>query len=291
MSRVRRYVAVDETCRDRLIARHGIPESRVRVLFNAVDLAQFPSRGPLPDKPSRALVFSNMASVDNYLGAVRSACKSANLQLDVVGQGVGTSCSRPGEILGRYDVVFAKARCALEAMAVGSAVILCDISGFGGLVTVSSFDHDRRLNFGRRALREPVTEAHILRELARYNATDSAEVSRRVRREASLDSLLDQMVDLYQEVITEHREAGPVGAAAEGRAAAESLRWLTPYVREIHQQRGRLVSAVSERDAARSALAASQSAHAETLAQLGEAKEQLAALSQPSGPSSLASTA
>jgi hypothetical protein len=36
------------------------------------------------------------------------------------------------EVLGRYDLVFAKAKCAIEAMVVGAAVIVCDANGLGG---------------------------------------------------------------------------------------------------------------------------------------------------------------
>ena len=44
--------------------------------------------------------------------------------------------SRPLVTLtGDYDLVFAKARCALEAMAVGAAVVLCDTHGLGPMVT------------------------------------------------------------------------------------------------------------------------------------------------------------
>src|SRR5437660_11738141 len=59
--RILRYVAVDHTCRDRLVLEHAIPENRIRVLLNFVDLERFRPRGPLPERPERALVFSNYA--------------------------------------------------------------------------------------------------------------------------------------------------------------------------------------------------------------------------------------
>ncbi|HYV36452.1 MAG TPA: glycosyltransferase family 4 protein [Gemmataceae bacterium] len=231
--RVRRYVAVDDTCRDRLIARHGIPERQVRVILNAVDLRQFPARDPLPRQPKRALVFSNLAGEHNYLAEVRAACVSAGITLDVIGQGVGTCHARPGDMLGQYDVVFAKARCALEAMAVGAAVILCDIGGVGGLVSTENFGQLRRLNFGRRTLCEPVRVEILTRELARYNAVRAEAISRRVREEASLQIAIDELLDLYGEVIAEQKQCGQAESIAEGRAAAESMRWLTPHIRDI----------------------------------------------------------
>jgi len=43
--RILRYVAVDWTCRDRLLFEHGIPEETIRVLLNAVDLERFAQIG------------------------------------------------------------------------------------------------------------------------------------------------------------------------------------------------------------------------------------------------------
>lgn len=72
--RILRYIAMDDTCRDRLLFQEGVSEVQVKVLLNAVDLKRFHSRGPLPDHPRRALVFSNNAGRYDYLDAVRAAC-------------------------------------------------------------------------------------------------------------------------------------------------------------------------------------------------------------------------
>src|SRR6266545_2703045 len=73
LTRIRRYVAVDEANRDRLLAA-GAPEERLRILLNWVDLERFrPRSAPLPARPRRALVFSNYAREDTHLPAVREA--------------------------------------------------------------------------------------------------------------------------------------------------------------------------------------------------------------------------
>jgi hypothetical protein len=223
--RTLRYVAVDETCRDRLLFEHGIPAERVRVLPNAVDLTRFTPRPPLPRRPARALVFSNHSS--SHLDIVRAACDQAGLSLDVIGQDSKNVCAQPEAVLGQYDIVFAKARCALEAMAVGVAVILCDFRGAGPMVTSREFDRLRRLNFGHRALSEPHHPEVIAREIARYDAVDAAEVSQKIRATAGLQLLIDDILALYHEVIDEYVEAGPPGADEEARAAAAYLRWVS----------------------------------------------------------------
>ena len=234
--RIRRYVAVDDTCRDRLLYEHSIPEERLRVILNAIDLERFKPRGPLPDRPQRALVFSNGANEHTHLGAVREACTRSGIELDVVGAGIKASTYYPELILGNYDLVFAKARCALESLAVGAAVILCDYRGGGPLVTTSELENLRRLNFGIRTLREKLDPEIFLREIARYNAQDATEVSRRIRATAALDTSLDELLGLYGEVIAEHQRAPASDPLAEGRAAAAYLCWLTTILRNQSSQ-------------------------------------------------------
>jgi len=239
--RILRYVAVDYTTRERLVSEAGIPPERVEVVLNFVDLARFQPRGPLPPAPRRALVFSNQASEETYLPAVREACSRLGVELDVAGVAAGRPEARPEALLPGYDLIFAKGRSALEAMAVGAAVVLCDQSGSGPLVTAEGFDRLRPLNFGIRTLREPVTPDVLAREIRRYDPADAAEVSRRVRAEAGLEGPVDRLAVLYEEVIAEHRERGPAPAAGESRAAAAYLQWLEPYL----QERSRLAA---ERD-------------------------------------------
>lgn len=224
--RILRYVAVDDTCYDRLTVKHGIPEGKARVILNFVDLQRFKARDPLPDRPRRALVFSNYASEQTHLKVIRQACLRSSIQLDVIGEAAGRVCERPELELGRYDMVFAKARCALEAMAVGAAVILCDASGSGPMVTARELDHLRRLNFGIRTLQRPLTVETIEREITRYDNHDAREVSQRIRAIAGSDMAIARVMDVYEEVIAEYSRNGDADLEAEGRAAARYLRQL-----------------------------------------------------------------
>jgi hypothetical protein len=198
------YVAVDRRCLARLQAAGAAP---AEVIFNAVDLERFQPRPPLPRRPGRALVFSNYAHDGADLAAIRSACATNGIALDVVGKGVGRPVSAPEAILGAYDLVFAKARAALEAMATGCAVVLCDFAGLGEMVTAERFDHLRDWNFGAGVLERPITEAGLLAEIARYDAPDAAEVSRLTREEAGLDEALLKWRALHAEILAEPRRA------------------------------------------------------------------------------------
>jgi hypothetical protein len=223
--RIRRYLASDDLARERLIAESGIPPERVVTLRNFVDLRRFRPRAPLPPRPARALVLSNLASEASHLPVVRSACRAAGLTLEVVGGAAGTATARPEEALGAADVVFAKGKAALEAAAVGAAVIVCDTHGLGPLVSSAELDRQRALNFGVRLLSEPLTEEGVARRLAAYDPEDAARVRDRLRAEAGLDRAADRLLEVYAAVLREEAAQPPVEPAAELAAAARYLRW------------------------------------------------------------------
>ncbi|MCW5893608.1 MAG: glycosyltransferase [bacterium] len=233
--RIHAWVAVDEVCRDRLVCEHGIAPARTRLLLNFVDLHRFPARAtPPPTRPQRALVFGYTASEDTWVPVVRAACARAGVPVvDVVGYGAGNPTPAPEALLPRYDLVFAKARSALEALAVGAGVILCDARGTGGLVTSDVLAALRRLNLGVRTLGRPLTPELLAAEIARWNAADVAEVSRRVRAEAGLDAAIDVLEGLYREAVAAPL---PVDAAAEGAATASYLAWLGAMVKQRLQR-------------------------------------------------------
>ena len=222
--RILQYVAVDDTCADRLVTRAGVASEKLSVLLNAVDLNAFQQRERLPSKPRRAVVFSNLAHDLTFLPVIREACRRAAIELDVVGAAAGTAASHPESILGHYDLAFAKAKCAMEAMACGLAVILCSGAGVGGMVRSADFDRLRRVNFGMRALQRPLSAETILAELALYDSDDARAVSDRIRQTASSDDLHASLLSVYESVMEEHAAMRATSDwAEEGRAAATFL--------------------------------------------------------------------
>lgn len=230
--RILRYLAVDHTVRERLVSEKGIPPELVDVVLNFVDLERFQPRTSLPPAPRRALVFSNQAHEGTHLPAVREACSRFGIEVDVAGIASGQSVTEPEKLLPAYDLVFAKGRAALEALAVGTAVVLCDATGAGPLVTSGDLDRLRPLNFGIRTLRHPLNADYLASQIERYDPADAAEVSRRIRASAGLEEAVDRMVEIYDRVLAEHRELGNPSAADESRAAAVYLHWLNPFLKD-----------------------------------------------------------
>ena len=200
LERIRKRLAVDEACRDRILLGAG-PEAEadVELSFNSVDLRRFPEREALPSRPARALIVANREG--QHVPALQAACTEAGLEVATVGYGVANPSAALELELAKADVVFAAARIALEAMAAGAAVVVCDYRGLAGMVSTAVFDRWRADNFGRRLLSGAITPAAVRRELSAYDAADAAEVTRRVRQECSLERQVDQLERVYGEAM------------------------------------------------------------------------------------------
>jgi hypothetical protein len=251
---IRRHVAVDDLCRERLITTPGIDPARVEVIYNFADLARFRPRGPLRERPRRALVFSNGAHDDASLAAIRAACAGHGIAVDVAGASSGQAVAEPEALLPAYDLVFAKARAAIEAMAVGTAVIVADQAGLAGLVTRDNVEALRRLNFGMRTMQAgEVTEEAVGAAIAAYDAEDAAAVSAFIRSHAGMEQAVDRWLALYAAVLAE-----PTPPPAEGeiaKAASHYLQTLAPWLKQLHRE---AVASGAERQRAAAALAAGE---------------------------------
>ena len=241
---IHRHFGVSRLCVQRLLA-DGVPEGDALLLLNFVDTARFLPRSALPERPRRALVFSNYAAADSHLPAVIQACRQAGLELDVVGAGVGRIAGRPELLLPQYDIVFAKAKAAMEAMAVGTAVILCDFSGVGPMVTSTDFEALRPLNFGFETLRDPLEPEPIRREIARYDPQDAARVRDLLRARAGLGPAVDSLIRIYEEAIAGHRSGWSRSTRrSRARAIGESFflrlhwRWVSVSPRKRARLKG-----------------------------------------------------
>lgn len=192
------WAGVDEACRKRLIEKHGIAADKVELVLNGIDLERFQPRSPLPPRAAKALVFSNYASEENILPAIREACSAARIELAVLGAAAGASHPQPERIIGGSDIVFAKGKAALESLAAGCAVIVCDCDGLGPMVSSENFAEARRQSFGTPCMSSPVTAAEVSKRLAAYDAADAARVTATVRSTCSLAATVDRLEQVYQ---------------------------------------------------------------------------------------------
>ena len=234
--RILRFVAVDEPCRDRLVYEDGVEESRVRLLPNSVDLERFRRRPPLPPRPRRALVFGNYTKENQHLAALRAVCARLGVELDAVGEQMHNAVARPEEVLKDYDVVFAKGRAALEAAAVGSAVIVYSgVRYLGPLVRAEEVERLLPLNFGVRSMGDALAPEELAAraevELSRYDPDDAARASALVRARAGGEAAMQAVLELCEEVVAEYEETKDLlDPRLEGAAVAAYLERLGAHL-------------------------------------------------------------
>ncbi|MEY4427263.1 MAG: hypothetical protein RL535_1561, partial [Pseudomonadota bacterium] len=227
---IRRYVAVDDLCFERLNSVCGIAASRIDVIRNAVDMRIFSPRTDLPAQPRNALVFSNHPAQSPAVDIIRRACLAFGMErVDTMGAVANTSVARPQDVLGSYDVVFAKGRSALEALAVGCSVIVCDIGRLGEMVTSQNVERLRRLNFGVRTIQQPLTEEGLQQQLLSYQAHDMPVVRQYIRQNADFDAYFQQILALYEDVLL---DSSPIDPLMQSRAASTYIRSLKKVLLE-----------------------------------------------------------
>lgn len=229
--RVLRYIAVDRPTLETAIEKYDVPAERISVVPNFVDLGRFAQRPALPALPRHALVFSNRASEGTYVPAVREACARKGISLSVAGAASGRVLRSPESVLGQYDLVFAKGRAALEALAVGNALVVCDAFGAGPMVTTENVVQLRTLEGDYMRFYTPLSTDALVRQIERYDPADAAEVTRWIRSVAGVDQAVPHIVAAYRAAIEELARQG-ADPEADSRAVAAYLRWLSMQVKE-----------------------------------------------------------
>ena len=217
---VRRYLAVDELCRQRCLT-DGVADVRLSVLLNPVDLERFRRRPALPARPRRALLLGKR---NEHRAMVHRACQSAGLSLDELGPSSGRFSIALQDDLQEADIVFAAARGALEAAAVGCFVVVCDGRGFAGPLTTATLDPWRPYNFGAGVLSRPSSIEGLSQAIDAYDPHEAAAVSDRLRPAADLDRYVGGLIELYRRCLTEPVDgSSPQAAAALARLMEDLL--------------------------------------------------------------------
>ena len=228
-SRIVRYVAVDALRRERLVTEEGIPPEMVEVVPNFVDLERFrPRPQPLPGRAKRALVFDNQAVPgEGFHHLAVTACEERGIEVESLGAQTGRFLDRPEDILAEYDIVFARGRAAMEAMAVGCAVVMCGAEGLGPMVTRATVEGLAAANFGMAALDHAPRIDLIRDRLDQYDPVDAAAVQVWIREHAGLEAAVDRIEKVYADVIAGW--SGQAGVAASTEAAE-----LAAYLHLLH---------------------------------------------------------
>lgn len=195
---IRRYAAVSQSIADRVAFDAGIDNGSVAIVLNGVDTARFAPGAALPKKPARALAF---AKNEDHIAIIREACARRKIAVDFIGAAAGVSLEDPAKALPTYDLIFASALSAIEAMSCMRPVIVCDGRGMAGMVDRKRYEAWRPQNFGLAILNAPLSLERMLAEIDRYDPVEAQRVGERVREECGIAAWIANYVALYREAI------------------------------------------------------------------------------------------
>lgn len=238
---IRRFVAVDMASAQRLADDLDLPVKTVKIIANGVDLTRF---RPAPDNAARrkrALVYSNQPQ-DARVPVLQSACAANGIELDIRGAAVGAPVDNPENVLTDYGLVFAKARAAMEAMACGCNVILCDYGKWGPAVTVENFHELATRNFGLTAITRELDADAIATEIRELDWDQVKMLPDMIAEHRSLDAMVDGFEGLYANVLQQDCRSGN-----NRPELAQFLLRLSPLMRERDALATRLYTETAQR--------------------------------------------
>jgi hypothetical protein len=133
------YCAVGLHAKSKTCLLTGKPWNEVALIPSHYDPGRAWSQRsePASNQPPRALLFSSKTSADQRQ-KIASVLSALGFELDHVGYG-GVPAAAPEDVLCKYEIVFAVARSALEALVSGAKVILWDGGVVGPGVTREQF--------------------------------------------------------------------------------------------------------------------------------------------------------
>jgi hypothetical protein len=199
------YIAVDFNCKERFCLENHFKEEDIEVVHNWANTDRFRLKEKINSHPKKALVFSNYLNENNIYPQIKEACFELGIDLDIIGFSSGNPCKNPEDILQKYDLVFAKAKAALEAMATGAAVIVCDYRGLGGMVTSSNMMHFRDFNFGMKLMTNAPTKNNLIIEINKYNPSETIKVSEYIIKESDFFIVVTRLESIYSRVIMDFK--------------------------------------------------------------------------------------
>lgn len=153
-------------------ARSLALDAQVIRLTQPIDILRFVPSTPPRSTPQRALIVSNYLEGPR-LDALLQTWEALGLECSLLGHSFGdkgrVTLDVRDEIVGA-DIVVAKARAALEAMACGKAVYVFDAFGGDGWVTPDSYPAMEADNFGGLSSPFPVDRSRLEADLKEYDA-------------------------------------------------------------------------------------------------------------------------
>lgn len=201
----------------------GIPAEKIEFFPNHVDVRKFHCRGTVPNRPARALLFSNGRFTQDQITLLEDVCGAHGMEFEAMGRCVGKQVENPERLIPKFDLVFAVGRSALEAAAVGCGVVPVHGDMAEEMILPENYERFRSQNMAIRILsHKKLSQEWIREQMARWNPDHVAEVTKLVRESASLQAAVARLEVIYDEVVRAQKET-PRASPEEEIAAIQTM--------------------------------------------------------------------
>lgn len=186
-----KYVAVDRFCLEALLKKN-IPIENTQIICNWIDTNKFNQKKTISEIPNRALIVSAMP-LKFIIPIIREGCSLNGIELTKL-----DFTDTIEKEFSKYDLVFAKAKMAMEAMACGCATILFGYNRIGEMVTKDNFESAKEYNFGYKKIQNKITTKYVSDQIKKYDSENVRMVSDSIRDKNDFKKILKEIISLYE---------------------------------------------------------------------------------------------
>lgn len=220
--RVVRWLTTCDNLRHHLARVLNREASTIGVVTNPVDVEALPETAAPAWPPQRAVVFHNTLTEDSpEWEHAKAVCQDRGMTLDGLGAGFGRRTSQPCDELAGVDLVFASGRCAMEAMAMGRAVVILGPGHSGGLAGPEDYPALVASNFTRTLRKFSCADPMEWVESPVQTGEAIARLSTMVREHHALPRVADQLEQFHREVAKLRPE--PIAQVLEEESMANAV--------------------------------------------------------------------
>lgn len=226
------YIAVGEVTRERIVTSVKLGDKPVELIPTFFDDDAFSTKRTIRDSPRRAVIFDNAVSGDEmHVRSIRKACDRREIKLDIFGAASGRKVADPAALLKNRDLVFAVGRSALEAMATGCAVVVCNRSGMAGMAMPGDIDAQPNILSLPARSDKRMNPYAFVRQVKRYDPEKIAALREEVRASRSLSTVFPSYIRVYEETVRRFRDQTPPPLNVLLAEASKYIETLAPVLK------------------------------------------------------------
>jgi glycosyltransferase involved in cell wall biosynthesis len=174
------------------------------IIRNPIDMEEYKSETEIHDRLEHVAVITNKMN-DKHKEEIEKACDRVKATVSFIGSGFGTHTADVKTEIEKADLVIGSGRCIYEAMSMGRAVIVYDVSGLDGIIRCHrDFAISAYCNCSSRSKGWKVKSEQIEEELRKYHKEQGKFNRDLIKDFNNSEVIAKEFEDLYKEIIKQY---------------------------------------------------------------------------------------